>query len=80
MKAPLRELRLSPSVRAYVSDAACVVIEQDFGSVSHVFFDDYEIDELVSALLALKESAAAKRGARDLALEAEYRAAFGEGA
>jgi len=77
---PVRELRLSPSVRVYVSDAACVVIEQDFGDTHHVFFDDCEIDELVSALRALKDSAAAKRSARDVANEAEYRVAFGDGA
>jgi hypothetical protein len=77
---PLREIRLSPGVRVYVSDAACVVIEQEFGDISHVFFDDHEIDELVSALQALKLSAAAKRGARDVALEAQYRVALGDGA
>jgi hypothetical protein len=77
---PVRELRLSAGVRVYVSDAACVVIEQDFGDISHVFFDANEIDELVSALTVLKMSAAAKRSALEVTQEAQYRIAFGEGA
>jgi len=75
---PVRELRLSPSLRLYVSDMACVVIEQDMGECSHVFFDPDEVDELLGALRVLAESAAAKRAALDATTAAQYRAAFGE--
>jgi hypothetical protein len=75
---PIRELRLSDSLRVYVSDYGLVVLDQEKGDPRQISLYANEIDRLTSALLALKESAAAKEAAHDVVVMAEYRAAHGE--
>lgn len=77
---PVRELRLAPNLLVYVSDNGCVVIEQDMGEVTHICLEPEQVPELLSALRALGQSAAAKQAAVLAVSEAEYRAAFGESA
>lgn len=80
MNEPLRSLRLSADLLVYVSDAGCLVIQQDSGDLQHVCLEPEQVAEFVSAVRVLGESAAAKQAAVLAASEAEYRAAFGDDA
>lgn len=76
MNEPLREVTMSPGSSVYVSDAGCLVIKQDGDNA--VYFFPEEIDSLLAAILALRESAAAKYAAMDAVLQAEMAVFYGK--
>lgn len=71
---PLREVAISNTLRVYVSDAGCLVIEQTDVDPVHVVLEPEQAPKMGAAITALQESLIAKRAAVDLAIEAEHSA------
>ena len=71
-QAPVRELRVLPDTRIYVSDAGFMVIEQACGDTVAVYFEAAGIDDVVAGLCALRESAMARRAMTESLESAEY--------